>query len=113
MVQLHDLVSRLMAAAAAAQGLYSRQNSMKQYAFSGPKPMDPRMPCSAVIPSGELRPPIPNRTEQLDTTISFAVNPQIKATAICQKPSPAGARIGTSAWPIAAPKLSDTRLTMP
>src|SRR5699024_12569958 len=90
----------------AAQGIYSRQKIIRQNALSCPKPAAPKMPTSVFIPAPELIFGTPNRTAQLDTTTSFAEIPAIKATAICQKPNPIGAKNGTSQWPKMAPKLS-------
>ena len=90
----------------AAQGIYSRQKIIRQKALSCPKPAVPRIPTSVSIPAAELILGTPNKTAQLDTTTSFAEMPAIKATAICQKPNPTGAKNGTSQCPKMAPKLS-------
>ena len=65
------------------------------------------------MPAAELIFPIPNNTEKLDTTTSFAEIPEIKATAICHIPSPAGLSTGSNTFPIEAPKLSDTCSVIP
>ena len=59
------------------------------------------------IPAGELALTTPKSTAQLDTTTSLADMPAIRATVICQKPSPMGAKKGTSHRPMTAPKPPD------
>ena len=54
----------------------------------------------------------PNRTVRVETTLSFAINPVIKAVDTLQSPNPRGAKIGAAAFPIIANRLSsglDTR----
>ena len=52
------------------------------------------------MPSAELIFKIPYNTLKLATTTSFAAIPDIKATAICHNPSPAGTKIGAINRPI-------------
>ena len=56
---------------------------------------------------------IPKSTPQLDTTTSLAAIPAIRATMICQYPSPTGAKNGTIALPIQEPKLKLMSVTYP
>ncbi len=64
-------------------------------------------------PAAESMLLIPNNMPRLDATTSFAAKPAIRATPICQNPNPAGFKIGTKNFPIAAPKLSDMSSTKP
>ena len=97
----------------AAQGVYSRQNSIMAYAFLAPNPMAARLAASVCIPWAEFTLLMPNSTQKLDTTTSLAEIPEISATPSCQCPSPAGAIIGSIQRPMTAPKLWDTSVTMP
>ena len=65
------------------------------------------------VDSEEVFPP--NKTVKVLTTLSFAVNPVIKAVDILQSPNPRGANIGEMNQPIPASKLlleSDTTLSL-
>ena len=108
-----ELVSFLIVPMVAAQGTYSRQNTIMQYAFKGPKPSPASCPVRDAIPEAEFTLLMPKSTQKLLTTTSFAEMPEISATPICHMPSPAGARIGSIQWPRASPKLSYTSVTMP
>ena len=70
-----------MVATAAMHGVYSRQNTMKVNAASGV--MAER---TAAVP--------PYTTAIMDTTLSFARKPEIKAVTICQFPKPSGMNSG-------------------
>lgn len=61
---------------------------------------------------------MPHKVHKAGRTASDSMHlrdrmPEISATAICHMPSPAGARTGTSHFPIMAPKLSAGLLTIP
>ena len=65
------------------------------------------------MPAAEFTLETPNSTEKEETTTSLAEMPEISATAICHRPSPAGASTGTRKRPMAAPKLSEGSVTIP
>src|SRR5699024_10916957 len=92
---------------AAAQGMYSRQKIIRHRALKGPKPMPSSAAAKDAMPAGLEALTMPNRTAQLDTTTSLAEMPAMRATAICQKPRPMGAKKGVSSLPSTAPKLFD------
>ena len=71
--------SRLTAAIAATHGVQSRQNTRSETAATGLMRL--------VIP-----PPV--RIVSVETTLSFAINPVIRAVTILQSPNPTGANIG-------------------
>ena len=75
--------------------MYSRQNTIRQMAFSPPKPMAVSAPAMSAAPL-----PVPSTTAQLETTTSFAEMPAMSATTICQKPSPIGANAGCRNLPM-------------
>lgn len=75
--------------------------------------MPPRADAKALMPSGELALTMPNSTAQLETTTSLAETPAMRATAICQKPRPMGAKKGTSHLPSMAPKLDAISVEYP
>ena len=66
-----------------------------------------------LIPSVVVMFCTPNKTLQLDTTTSFAAITAIRATTICQYPSPTGAKRGTAAFPMIDPKLFEISVTYP
>ena len=70
-----------------------------------PNPIPPKSSVRLAMPAAEFKLEMPNKTAQLDTTTSFAEIPAIKATAICQYPSPSGAKKGTIHFQMTAPKL--------
>ena len=73
--------SRRTDAMAAMQGVYSRQNTSRLAAASGVS-----VASSACVP--------PKRTERVDTTLSLARNPAMRAVEIRQSPKPSGAKSG-------------------
>src|SRR5699024_11573772 len=75
--------------------------------------MEARTDTMLSIPAEVVILAMQKRTLQLETTTSFAAIPEIRATAICQYPSPAGASKGTRAFPMIAPKLSEISDTKP
>ena len=89
------LDSFLMVASVATQGMYSRQNTIRHTAFSGPKPIAVRASVNASEPCAA-----PSSTAQLETTTSLAEMPAISATTICQKPSPITANAGERNLPM-------------
>ena len=70
-----------MDAIAATQGVYSRQNTKSARA-------------EAVVMLLTIAAPDPNNTERVDTTLSLAINPVIRAVDIHQSPKPNGMKIG-------------------
>ena len=66
---------------AATQGVYNRQNTSRLAAASG------------VIAAKRFA-VSPNRTEIVDTTLSFAMKPVISAVEILQSPNPSGVNTG-------------------
>lgn len=89
--------SRLIEATAATHGVYNKLNTSRDAAESGVR-TDPILP--------------PKSTSSVDTTLSFAINPLIRAVHIRQSPRPSGANTGTSSEDTAARILSAEFLTM-
>ena len=73
--------SRFIDAIAATHGVYKRQNTRSAIAFTGD-----------MIPSKNDVFGI--STESVDTTLSLAINPQMRAVHIRQSPNPAGENTG-------------------
>ena len=103
----------MIVAIVAIHGVYNKQKIINAYAFKLPNPAAVSAAVKADIPSAELILLIPYKTEKLDTTTSFAEMPEIRATAICQLPRPAGRSTGSKIWPKAAAKLCETSETNP
>ena len=85
--------SRFMDAIAATQGVYNRQNTNNAAAEAGVRISNK--------PSVDL-----NKTDNVDTTLSFAINPVINAVEILQSPNPKGLKIGAISPAITAKILS-------
>lgn len=81
--------SRRMDATAAMHGVYRRQNTSSAYADKGE--------IKAVIAAS-----LSSRTESVETTLSFAIKPAIRAVTILQSPNPSGANTGAINPAIAA-----------
>ena len=73
-----------MVASVAAQGIYSRQNTIRLTALRGPKPISASAAAKAPMPAAEAVFATPNSTAQLVTTTSLAEMPAMSATTICQ-----------------------------
>ena len=73
--QLFD--SLRMVASAAAQGMYSRQKTIRHTALRGPNPIPASAAAKELMPAAELALAMPNSTAQLDTTTSLAEIPAI------------------------------------
>lgn len=91
--------SRLIDAIAAIHGVYNRQKTSSEAAAIGS--------IAAISASVE-----PNNTERVDTTLSLAINPEIRAVEILQSPNPIGAKIGDMKPAIIASILSCESVTM-
>ena len=63
-----------------------------------------RAPIREAIPSEEVMLVTPKSTAVLETTTSLAEIPAMRATTICQKPRPIGAKKGTMNRPMMEPK---------
>ena len=85
--------SLLMEEIAAIHGVYRRQNTRRDAADSGESTTN-----NVFV--------LPNNTESVETTLSFAINPAIKDVQIRQSPKPSGAKIGAIAPATAAKMLS-------
>lgn len=85
--------SLLIQAMAAMQGVYNKVNIKNTKAVKGVNK----------VGSKEVSPP--NNTVRVLTTLSFAVNPVIKAVEILQSPKPKGVNKGAIKPPIIASKL--------
>ena len=93
--------SRRTAAIAATQGVYSKEKIRKITAENGVNIVLNSLP--------------PNKTYNVLTTLSFAVNPVINAVEILQSPNPSGFKIGATSPPINANRLceeSDTTFNL-
>ena len=91
--------SLFIAAIAATQGVYKRQKTNREAAPSG------------VIVAIKLSVP-PNNTDNVDTTLSFAINPAISAVEILQFPNPRGTNKGVIKPAMTASILSLESLTI-
>ena len=91
--------SLLMDAIAATHGVYKRQNTSRLAADTGVI-----QPSSTEV--------CPKRTDNVDTTLSFAMNPVISAVDILQSPNPIGANTGAITLATVARILSCESLTM-
>ena len=89
----------MIEAIAATQGVYSRQKARRLAAES-----DVILPSKAAV--------FPNRIESVDTTLSFAINPVIRAVEILQSPYPIGLKIGAITLATIARILSLESVTM-
>ena len=76
--------SLCIVAIVAVHGTYSRQNTMREYAFAALNPIAPSVATKLSMPWDVVIFCIPKSTLQLDTTTSFAAIPEISATTICQ-----------------------------
>ena len=85
--------SLLIEEIAAIHGVYRRQNTRRDAADSGESTSN-----NVFV--------LPNNTESVETTLSFAINPAIKDVQIRQSPKPSGAKIGAIAPATAAKMLS-------
>ena len=73
--------SLLIDAIAATHGVYKRQKTKRLAAATGVI-----APVSSAV--------LPKSTESVDTTLSFAINPEIRAVEMRQSPNPNGLKIG-------------------
>mgnify|MGYP007102192228 FL=1 len=73
--------SLLIDAIAATHGVYNRQKTKRLAAATGVI-----APVSSAV--------LPKSTESVDTTLSFAINPEIRAVEMRQSPKPNGLNIG-------------------
>lgn len=73
--------SRLTEAMAATQGVYSRQKTK-------------RLPAASGVRAAIRLPAVPKSTFRVETTLSFAIKPVIRAVEIRQSPSPRGLSTG-------------------
>lgn len=73
--------SLLMEEIAAIHGVYRRQNTRRDAADSGESTSN-----NVFV--------LPNNTDKVETTLSFAINPAIKDVQIRQSPKPSGAKTG-------------------
>lgn len=87
-------ISRLTVAIAATQGVYNKVNTRNTTA------------SNVVNRLGSCETSPPSKTVNVDTTLSFAVNPVSSAVAIRQSPNPSGLKIGASSPPSNASRLS-------
>ena len=94
-----SLIHFLTVAKVATHGMYKRQNTMRQYAFNELKPIDCNCSAKICIPTSELALTTLNKIAIEETTTSLATIPAIRASTICQKPSPNGANNGLRACP--------------
>ena len=85
--------SRFTVAIAATHGVYSRVNTRNTIAVNGVKSV---CICETSPPSRRVR---------VETTLSFAVRPVIRAVEALQSPKPSGANIGANRLPSIASKL--------
>ena len=100
----HFMDTRLVAAKAATQGIYSTVKQRKAKADTGVN----------IVINAALRPaslPAPVRIDNVDTTLSFAVTPVMSALVARQSPKPSGAKIGDSSDPMPASIDSEASLT--
>ena len=88
-----------MDAIAATHGVYRRQNTSRLAADIGVI-----QPSSTEV--------CPKRTDNVDTTLSFAMNPVISAVDILQSPNPIGAKTGAITLATVARILSCESLTI-
>ena len=86
--------SRFTALMAATQGVYSRQKVKREAAARG----------VSTFSASEF---VPNSTPRVDTTLSLAIKPEIRAVEIRQSPKPSGAKTGASSPAMAASMLSE------
>lgn len=100
-----ELASFLIVASVAAQGVYKRQNTIKQKALKEVKPIAFKASENSIMPALDEELTTPKSTAQLETTTSFAEIPAINARVICQNPKPTGAKRGAKILPRLAPKL--------
>ena len=91
--------SRFIEAMAATQGVYSRQKTSREAAVSG------------VSVASRLSVP-PNSTDNVETTLSFAMKPAISAVEMRQFPKPKGVNTGAMKPAITASMLSFESLTI-
>ena len=85
--------SLLIDAMAATHGVYRRQNTSS----AAPASVEMSEVSEAVVP---------NKIDNVDTTLSLAINPVINAVEIRQSPNPSGAKTGAIAPAIPARMLA-------